>query len=119
MSSKWREGLIPRKRIEEYARMLLGPYRWTNDQVSASVQMLIKMLNEQHEKDIADGRARAEKRRDRQLGLGDGQDGYIRPHAAPSETSKALAGDGPDWKQRLAQAFFGKQMADKDKDERT
>lgn len=117
MSGKWREGLIPKSRIEEYARMLLGPFRYDNNTVSQATQTLIKMLNEQRELDVRDGVRRAEQRRDERLGLGEGQDGYIRPrHPRITETTKALAGMGPDWKQRLAQAFFGKQMADKEKD---
>lgn len=119
MSGKWREELLPKRRIEEYARMLLGPYRYDNNTLSQATQTLIKMLNEQREQDIKDGVRRAEQRRDERLGVADGQNGYVYPRRGGeriSETSKALAGYGPDWKQRLAQAFFGKQMAEKDKD---
>lgn len=116
MSGKWREGLLPKARIEEYARMLLGPYRYDNNTLSQATQTLIKMLNEQREIDIRDGVRRAEARRDERLGLGDGQDGYVRSTRRITEIEKALAGQGPDWKQRLAQAVFGKKMAEKDKD---
>lgn len=117
MSGKWRPGLLPKQRVEEYARMLLGPYRHDNNVVSQATQTLLKMLNEQREMDVREGVKRAEARRDERIGLGEGQDGYIRPRRpAPSETSKALAGYGPDWKQRLAQSFFGKKMAENDED---
>lgn len=115
MSGKWREGLLPRSRIEEYVKMFLGPYRYQPNVMAQATQTLIKMLNEQRELTIKEGRMRAEDRRDEALGVGEGQDGYIRPRRLRrplNETEKALMGKGPDWKQRLAQAVFGKKMAD-------
>lgn len=117
MSSKWREGLLPRSRIEEYVKMFLGPYRYNPNVMSQATQTLIKMLNEQRELTVREGRMRAQDRMDEKLGLGECQDGYIstrRPKPI-SEAARARAGYGPDWKVRLAQAFFGKQMSDKEK----
>lgn len=116
MSGKWREGMISRTRINEYVRMLLGSYSQSNNVLSQATQTLCKMLNEQMEMDVRAGVQRAEQRRERALGLGPGQDGYVRPRRPFTDTEKALAGHGPDWKQRLAQAMFGRKMAEEDRD---
>jgi len=97
MSGKWREWMLPRKRVEEYARMVLGPYRYDNNTLSTVTQTLYRMLNEQRDLDRQERFRRAEERRT----------GERRPKPV-SEVSKALAGYGPDWKQRLAQRFFGR-----------
>ena len=61
-SSKWREGILPRARINEYVLMLIGP-NCDNEARSKAIKTLLKMLNEQQSLDAMFSRERAERKR--------------------------------------------------------
>ena len=61
MRRKWSERLLTRERIQEFAVMVAGP-TYTNDRIAKITELLYAVCNEQADKCIADGRARAERK---------------------------------------------------------
>jgi len=128
MSGKWRPELLGKERIKEYALMMLGPYRYTNDQVSQTCQILYKMLNEQNEKQRKDRFIKHMKKMAMEHVDGPMGDEVVqgrriilkeavktvkqRRYVESGEYARDQQLKTPDWKQRLQQLVFARKQKD-------